>query len=60
MPFLFVGEAAQELGCDPKLLTDWLYLRRLDVSRCPLLGNRRLIPRDYLPQIQRMISRRKG
>lgn len=58
MPYLTVGEVAEKLGCPPKTLSDMLYLRRLDISRCPLLGGRRMIPADYVPQIERLLNRK--
>jgi hypothetical protein len=57
MGFLTVGQAAESLGCAPKRLTDMIYLRRLDVKRCPLVGGRRMIPRDYLPTIASRLRR---
>jgi hypothetical protein len=48
---LSVGEAADELGCSPKVLSDMLYRRTLDTRRCPVVHGRRQIPRDYLPRI---------
>jgi len=55
--YLTVGEAAELLGVAPKKLTDLLYLRQLDVKRCPLIGGRRQIPRDYLPAIAARLKR---
>ena len=60
MPYLTVGEVADKFGCSPQWLSQQIYLRRLDVSRCPLLGGRRLIPESYLPEIERIIRRRKA
>lgn len=58
MPYLTVGEAAAELGCAPKLLTDMIYRRIVDTRRCPLSGGRRQIPRELLPHIADVIQRR--
>lgn len=55
MPVYSVGEAARELGCQPKLLTDWLYLGKLDSRRCPIFCGRRQIPASYLPIIATML-----
>jgi len=57
MPVYSVGEAARALGCRPKLLTDWLYLGKLDGKRCPIFCGRRQIPADYLPAIAAMLRR---
>jgi hypothetical protein len=42
----------------PRDVSDLFYARRLDVTRCPVLAGRRLIPRDYLEDVlQALISR---
>lgn len=51
MPIYSVGEAARALGCPPKVITDWLYLGKLDGRRCPIFCGRRQIPASYLPSI---------
>jgi hypothetical protein len=56
MPVYSVGEAARALGCPPKLLTDWLYLGKLDGKRCPIFCGRRQIPASYLPTIAAMLK----
>jgi hypothetical protein len=53
MAFLTVGQAAEMVGVPPKKLSDALYMRRLDVSRCPLIGGRRMIPPEYVATIKR-------
>lgn len=61
MPYLTVSEAANvleheyQLACAPRLLSDLLYTRRLDVRRCPIQCGRRMVPRDYLPAIAKML-----
>jgi len=42
----------------PKTLTDLFYRRLLDVKRCPIVGDRRMIPADYLPQIIEVLQSR--
>jgi hypothetical protein len=42
----------------PKQLTDLFYRRLLDVNRCPIVGDRRMIPADYLPQIIEVLRSR--
>jgi hypothetical protein len=59
MPCLTVGQAAAELDCSPSLLSNALYRRELDAKRCPLVGARRMIPADYLPQIALWLRRRQ-
>jgi hypothetical protein len=51
---LTVTDAASVLSAQagvtvrPRDISDLLYKRVLDVNRCPIVGDRRLIPRDYL------------
>jgi len=53
---LIVSEAARRIpGARPKDISDLLYRRKLDDSRCPIVGGRRLIPEDYLPEIERVL-----
>ena len=53
MRHLIVSEAARAIpGARPKDISDLLYLRKLDDSRCPIVGGRRMIPEDYLPVIE--------
>jgi hypothetical protein len=57
LDYLTVSEAAQEareaLADDvpPRLISDLIYQRILDVERCPMLGGRRIIERGYLPTL---------
>jgi hypothetical protein len=53
-------EAEQQLGIpvSPKAVSDLLYQRRVDVRRCPMLGGRRLVPRDLLPEVIRILRER--
>jgi len=53
---LTVSEAARRIpGARPKDISDLLYRRRLDDARCPIVGGRRLIPLDYLPDVERAL-----
>ena len=60
--YLGVGDAARELSeiygivVKPRDLSVRLYDWRLDASRCPIVGGRRVIPRSYLPEIARHIT----
>ncbi|MHC4178633.1 MAG: hypothetical protein ACYSWU_14070 [Planctomycetota bacterium] len=55
--YLSVGGAADELAqtsgqtIRPRWITDLFYQRELRDDLCPIIGGRRLIPRDYLPMI---------
>jgi hypothetical protein len=53
MRHLIVSEAARRTrGARPKDISDMFYLRKLDDARWPIVGGRRLIPDDYLPEIE--------
>ncbi|MBD3291352.1 MAG: hypothetical protein GF393_00400 [Armatimonadia bacterium] len=59
MAYVSVSEAARRLDARPRDISDLLYRRQLSDDRCPLVGNRRLIPEDYLDVIA-MVLRRTG
>jgi hypothetical protein len=53
MRHLIVSEVARRIGgANPKDISDFFYLRKLDDARCPIVGGRRLIPEDYIPAIE--------
>ena len=52
-----VTEVADAIGAVPKSISDLFYRRKLDVSICPLIGGRRLIPRSYVPKIEAELLR---
>ena len=54
---LFVGQAADELGVSATDLSKILYGDSALAARCPLLGNRRLIPREVLPVLRATLRR---
>jgi hypothetical protein len=37
-------------------VSDLLYQRKLNPSRCPIVGRVRLIPRDYLSEVKRVLQ----
>jgi hypothetical protein len=52
MQRLIVSEVARRLpGVRPKDISDLFYQRKLDDTICPVVGGRRLIPEDYVPEI---------
>ena len=57
---LAAGILSEQIGkmIPPTVLSDLLYKRVLDVRRCPLIGDRRMIPADYLPKIIEVLQRR--
>jgi hypothetical protein len=49
---LIVSEVARRLNARPKDISDLFYQRKLEDTRCPIVGGRRLIPEDYVPAIE--------
>jgi len=51
---------SRETGCtiSPQALSNLFYRRFLDDIRCPVVGNHRLIPEDYLPAILQVLRDR--
>jgi len=58
--YLSVSQAAAELGCRPRDISDLFYQRLLDPDRTILIAGRRAIPREYLPDIRRVLKERAG
>lgn len=63
MTQLTVSDAARELTAKlgqeikPRDISTRFYLRELRDDLCPIIGGRRLIPADYLPQIEAALRR---
>jgi len=55
MRFFSVSEVARLIGARPRDITLAFYARRLDDKRCPVVGGRRVIPADYLPEIEAVL-----
>ena len=66
MKHFTVSELARQKGVAPRVISDLFYARRLDDGRCPIIGGRRLIPSDYVPEVERVLreaghlTRREG
>ena len=56
MRYVTVSEVARERGIPPRILSDLFYARKLSDSRCPIIGGRRMIPADYLPELDRILG----
>jgi hypothetical protein len=54
-----VGEVAQQMGVGPRMISDLLYARKISIERCPVVAGRRLIPSDYLAEIERVLRCQK-
>jgi hypothetical protein len=51
--YLTVSDVARRVRARrPKDISDLFYQRKLDDSRCPIVGGRRLIPENYVPTIE--------
>jgi len=55
--YLSVGQAAERFKVSPRILTEFFYQRRFRDDLCPVIAGRRLIPVDYLPEIERVLRR---
>jgi len=55
--FVSVGEAAKRFGVAPRVLTEFFYRRLFRDDLCPVVAGRRLIPQDYLTEIERVLRR---
>ena len=58
MSFISVSDCARELGARPRDISDLFYQRVLDDATCPIVTNRRLIPRSYVPAVKEALTER--
>jgi hypothetical protein len=58
MSSLSISEAARRLGARPREISDLFYQRRPSDKHCPVVGGRRLIPLEYLPEIEAALRER--
>ena len=47
-----VSEIGRQYNVPPRVISDLFYQRRLDDNRCVVVGGRRLIPADYLSEVE--------
>ena len=57
MHMLSVSEAARRLGARPHDISELFYRRILRDDLCPVVAGRRLIPLDYIDQIDAALRR---
>ena len=53
-----VSEAARQLICRPRDISDALYHRLLPDESCPIVGGRRMIPVELLPGLRELLGTR--
>jgi hypothetical protein len=58
MDYLSISQAADELGVKPRVISDLLYARDLELNRCPVFAGRRVIEKNYLPALRRVLVER--
>ena len=58
MRVLTFTEAAREIGCLPRDISDAVYARLLDERRLVQIGIRRAIPPDYLDDVREVLAQR--
>jgi hypothetical protein len=58
MKVLTVSEVARSLGVAPYRISELFYRRILNDTVCPVVSGRRLIPVEYLPEIEAEFRRR--
>ncbi len=54
--YLSVNEAAEQLGCPARIISDALYRNKLDRKVCRLVGGMRLIPAWYLVTVKEVLT----
>lgn len=55
---LTVSAVARRLAANPRDISNLFYARKLSDSACPVVDGRRLIPVDYVPEIERALRER--
>lgn len=57
-PYLTVSEAAAKLNVTPRAISDAIYSRRVDGTEYPIVGGRRMIPVEKLPELRALLKRK--
>lgn len=57
MPQLSVSDAVRRIGTRPRDIGDFFYGRKLRDDLCPIVAGSRVIPEEYLPQIEQALRR---
>ena len=60
MPFVGVGQLAEELNASPTLLSNLIYRDEALRKLCPLSSGRRQVPKEAIPRIVAKLRRRSA
>ena len=50
-----ISRLSRRWNIPPRKISDRFYSRELDDSRCPIIDGRRIIPAEYVPEIERVL-----
>ncbi len=50
-----ISGLARRFRIPPRKISDLFYARKLSDERCPIIEGRRIIPADYVPEIERVL-----
>jgi hypothetical protein len=53
-----ISGVARQLGVPPPIISNLFYRRVLSDQSCPVVDGRRLIPADYIGEIERVLRER--
>ena len=53
-----ISALARQYGVPPPVLSRLFYQRVLDDEKCPVVNGRRVIPADYVAEIERILRER--
>ena len=58
MTLVSVTEAARQIGCRPRDISDAFYAGYLDEAKAIRVAGRRAFPPEYVPEIRRVLEER--
>ena len=56
--FVSVSQLARQFDIPPRKISDLFYARVLDDAACPIIERVRMIPKSYVPEIERVLRER--
>jgi hypothetical protein len=57
-PDVYISTLARRWGLPPQVLSNLFYRRVLDDTICPVVNGRRVIPGEYVPEIEQVLRDR--